>query len=281
MPINFHNWLELREVAAPAKPSKITRRSIIKNAGTNAATPVTEFRFNTKLGNTVKVHFAHKQAAIYDVYFYVNDKMADDASQTENSNRDPEVLPGVLHVMKEKADVLKAQELTFEAINGSPKVMKNMNSTPYAQKVLTLLQPLEHLLTTHPVKMIQPSENLMNLARKFGKPPPVARPDLDTSSLFHAIGELKKNLNSHTYNPSVHEFIEKLLSVDWALFHYDPLPLVQALRTLEGSWLSKNDQGWMDSRNRREGVYEKLMQRHFSDEWNIEKRGTFFTLTRK
>ena len=58
-------------------------------------------------------------------------------------------------------------------------------------------------------------------------------------------------------------------------------PLIDSLNNFTNAILSNMDQGWTRTRNRRAQIYEKMINRHMRQDWDIEKSGNYFTLTRK
>ena len=138
--MNFKEWL-LNETIDLIKPKKTTKRSVIKNKGTNTAKEIIEYQFTTPIGNDVKVHFIPQDKDSYEIQFYVNDKMYDNATEKENSIRDPHVLSGVLYIMKNKAKQLKAQELSLTARTGAGdyKTVRNIPTEPRIAKALTII----------------------------------------------------------------------------------------------------------------------------------------------
>jgi hypothetical protein len=127
--MNFKLWL-LSEIADLTKPKgKVVKRTMIRNPGTNLATPVIQYSWKTSLDNIIKLKFIPKGDNVYEVLFYVNDTLYDDASSKLGKNRDVEILGNVFYVIKDKADRLGAQELRFEGYGseGDTKVIKGVD----------------------------------------------------------------------------------------------------------------------------------------------------------
>ena len=275
--MEFKHWLN--EIAAPAKPSGAVKKiNIIKNPGTIKAKPVIEFRFKTKQGNVVKVHFDNRGDGVFEALFYVNDTMYDDSSTKGGSTKDYEILPSVLHVIKIQAPKLGAKKITFSAIQGQGRWVKKLDIEPVKNKAVQALEKFEITVQQYPVKMIPPSPQRIELFKKFNKGTPQPLPDLDTPTMLSHIERLKSQLDSIS---AINIFIENLYRIDWKIFGIDPKPLTDMLRKLEGAIESHSEKGWYDDTNRREYIYEKLFNKYFTDEWNVIKNGTSFELVRK
>ena len=122
----FKKWLILNEVVDVKRPGKVSRRNIKKNAGTWKEKSALEYRFKTKLGNEVKLHFEKIEENGYDVMFYVNDTQHDSAT----GGRDSDVLSNVIWLIRNKADQLKANLITFTAQigEGDRKIVRGLDT---------------------------------------------------------------------------------------------------------------------------------------------------------
>ena len=282
------NWYKLALIE-PRKPTgPVRRRNIVKDEGTARAHNVIQFQFKTKLGNVVKFWMTPKGDDIYDVLFYVNDTL-DDASSAKGQDgmRDPEVLPAVLHLMKTKANDLGAKQLTFSAWKGQKdtQTFKGVDVQPYARAALQSLMPFKAAIDQYEVKMIEPSPNLVRLFQMQGKTPQ-ARPDLAKDGTLTALQNLIAAINSNADPVKLYQacdqFDEHGYSIDWQKFGIDARAALQAVKNLRGAaWSNVEGGTWQKDRNRRGDVYAKLMQRHFSQEWNVKQEGDRFELTRK
>jgi hypothetical protein len=79
--MNFKQFLEIVELKKPS--SKVQKKNVIKNPGTNLAHPIIQYQWNTKLGNNIKLQLTPKEDNSYFVVFYVNDTLYDFASRKE------------------------------------------------------------------------------------------------------------------------------------------------------------------------------------------------------
>lgn len=278
---SFEEWLN--EIVAPRKPSgMIKRNNITQNAGTNNPKAVIQYQFKTKLKNIVKVWFKVKGDDSYEVIFYVNDSLKDDSGKNPNG-RDPEILPGVLHIIQDKSSSLNAKEITFQAFSDEDdsQVLKNLPIDSYRQKLNSQIDYFSNVLRRFPVEMIPPSQSRIDLFARLNRGVPEPLPNLDTKLLLNLMDDLKMSLESpESSRPAINNVMEKLYSVDWKQFNIDPKPMQMAIKDFEGALESNTESGWRKFKNRRESVYEKLVQRYFARDWKISKSGTFFTLTK-
>lgn len=279
--MDFKNWL-FYEVAAPTKPSSsVKKRNKIKNPGTNTAKPIIEYQFKTKLGNDVKVQFEPNGDNSYNIVFYVNNTLDDNSSKTADADRDPEILSGVLYIIANKSEKLNAQQLSFSAYSGKndTKFVKNLEIEPYKNIALKELEKFRQILVHFPVKMIPPSQSRIDLFQRLNKGMPQPLPNLDTHKAIQFIDEYISNIDNPTY--SADGFLNNILYMaDFEKFKINTDQLIYALRNLEMAQKSQQG-GYSIVRNRRAAVYEKLLQRYFSNEWDIKKYHTSFTLNRK
>ena len=61
----------------------------------------------------------------------------------------------------------------------------------------------------------------------------------------------------------------------------DGKEIVDSIKDVQNALKSQQESGWLRNINRREKIYERLINQHFTDEWNINKTGTTFRLTKK
>ena len=294
--MNFKEWL-LNETIDLIKPRKTTKRSIIKNKGTNTAKEIIQYQFVTPIGNDVKVHFIPQDKDSYEIQFYVNDKMYDNASEKENAIRDPHVLSGVLYIMKNKAKQLKAQELSLTAQTGTGdyKTVRNIPIEPRIDKALTIINNFIQKLQSYPVQMIPPSEFTIELAKKFKKPNLLEpKPDIEIKRYLPSAIRIKNDLENNPTNliipdniigqdNSATTLIDNLLILrdDMQKLNVDGKEIVDSIKDVQNALKSQQESGWLRKINRREKIYERLINQHFTDEWNINKTGTTFRLTKK
>jgi len=287
-----NEYVTSQALARPTKPiNTVRKRDIIKNPGTNTAKSLIQYQFTTSYGNVVKVQMEPQGDDSYNIVFYVNDTLADESSKTENSARDKDILPGVLYVIKNKANKLKAKTITFHAIKGKgdTKVMNKTDPSPYLNNVIKELRNLTVTLNNHKVTMIEPDEGIINLYKKLNMGTPEARPDLDINRVLGYISQVTYAIqnNDITKYPTevakaCNDVVANLYSnIDWNKFNINIEPAIASLKNLEGAIYSNTEIGWLTNKNRRSSIYDKLLNRYFSDEWDIKKSNSYFTLTRK
>lgn len=282
--LEFKKWIlnEIVELKKPTNPIK--KRNFIKNAGTNRPTPSIEYKFITKLGNEVKIHFDINGDDEYRVIFYVNNTLFSDSSKKEGIDRDPEILAGVFNTVKEKAKKLGAKKLRFEAHKNKEddKIVKNIKIEPLKEKLLYDLKLLYQNLSNHKVTMIPPSERQIELAKKFNRQIG-PKPDVDVENLTKELNNVISAV-SQTNNENKFEALNKIgMFSDNIISNIYPNSQIvkQSLSNFRNAIMSHSEQGFTVVKNKRKNIYEKLIQRYFLDEWNYEISYNHFTLTRK
>ena len=283
--LDFKNWI-FNEIVELKKPSNsVRRRNFIKNSGTNAAKPSIEYKFITKMNNEVKIHFDLNGEDSYRIIFYVNNTIFDDASKKqEGFDRDPEILSGVFYTVKEKARKLGAKKLNFEAYKSKndDKFVKNIKIEPLKEKLLYDLKILYENLINHKVKMIQPSQRMIELKKRLGQEA-VPYPDVDVEKLkkelinvIEIINELNDENKFIILNKlgGFKENLELKIYPNSEAAHKSLLNFLNAI-------LSHSENGLRIEKNRRKIIYEKLIKRYFLDEWDYKIYGNSFYLTKK
>lgn len=106
----------INEVAEPRKPSNSRTINRTINKGTNTATEIFGKKFTTSLGNKVEVIFIPEGNDEYEVVFTVNDSYDDDA--TGLSERDTEILSGVIYTVSKIVDGKNIQKLSITPRSG-------------------------------------------------------------------------------------------------------------------------------------------------------------------
>lgn len=276
--LNFYEYiLKINEVAEPIKTAA-TRRMVVKNGGTYKEKKVVEYKFTTSLGNEVKLHFdkTDDNPKTYDVVFYVNDTQYDDASKTENENRDPEILSKVIYLIKKKADDLKAQEIHFTAQkgDGDVKTIKNMDVNKYKNNLLTSIDKFKNEILNHEVVMI-PAKKEIYL--KLGRPVPPDRPSIDKEKWVNILDRIKKSVqNNEDVNPNE---IETSIYMDKISDYINTSNFLNLIKNFSMA-VASNNGGYIRIKNRRQAVYSRLMDKYFTD-WDVEKSGDSFKLKRR
>lgn len=280
--MKFKKWFN--EVVDPITPKGLKKSTIVKNQSTNTATKVIQFKWKTQRGNIVKIHFEPTGKDFYNIVFYVNDTLEDDSSKNNISNRDPEILPGVFHVIKTKADELKVNHLSFKA-EDSPKDTRIIRNLPINDlNALEKLNEFKQALLKYQVKLVQPSQTKINLMAKLKRPYPQPEPDIDKNLWLKWVKDIENNLNNP--NPDgLDNFINQLitkLSITNNLhnLNFDFDKLINELKKTSNILKSNSKAGWSRTINRRQKIYEKLVYRYFPD-WEIDISGNYFYLNRK
>lgn len=269
------------EAIMPIKPAGLRKSNKIRNPGTNAAKQYIEYKFKTKKGNVVSVQFTPSGDDSYEVRFYVNDVMDDSASKKDDDLRDIEILGGVLHVLKDKADKLNAKELRFTATDGKNdvKVIRGLDTNKFKKEAIKNIDNFIRSVKERPVKIIEPDEKLIDLMKKMGKPTPKPRPDLNAEKYINISNDIKNNLDDLF---QVYSYEDKLGDpYSWGKLNIDINPLKNSLKDLANAHLSNTPEGWARRENRRKKIYEKMVKQQMSDDWDINIGSNSFTLRRK
>ena len=282
--LEFKKWIlnEIVELKKPTNPIK--KRNFIKNPGTNRPTQVIEYKFITKMKNEVRIHFDINGDDEYRIIFYVNNTLFRNSSKKEEMDRDPEILAGVFHTVKEKAKKLGAKRLRFEAFKNEEdnKVVKNIKLEPLKEKLLYDLKILYQNLSNHKVTMIPPSERQIEIAKKFNRQIG-PKPDVDVENLTK---ELNNVINAvyETNNENKFKTLNKLGmffgNIELKIYPNSE-EVYKSLSNFRNAIISHSEQGFTVQKNKRKTIYEKLIKRYFLDEWNYEIYGDTFYLTKK
>lgn len=277
------------EDITPTKPSgKVSMKRITKNKGTMKAHEIIQYEFNTKSGNNVKVQLSPKYDNSYDVVFYVNDTL-DDASSTKGGNqRDIEILNGVLYVVKEVSKRLKAKELTFSAYSGKGDVKnyKNLDVSKPKQKLIQSFQNVKSKLEQYEPVEIPPSELRLKLSKDTGKPLNTLY-DLDKEKYLNVINDLENHIDDKDYFIEMSHKLTDMISFDRSsrkvfTTKIDPNDELSSNITKYSRSLISNSEGGINiNKNRRSSLYDRLMNKYFSDEWDVSKIRDDFVLKKK
>lgn len=277
----FKTWL-LQEVAEPRKPqTNVRRNTLIKDKGTNVARKIIQYTWKTPYGNTVKLQFEPKGNGEYFVIFYVNDVLFDYGSKLgladKDATRDSEILSNVFYVLKDKADKLKATALTFHGHSSDrdTKVIRNLDIQPYKTKALAELNKFVQFLQNHQVKMIPPSQTMINLHQKLGKPMPEAKPDIDVERWLAFAEELENAIDKGWDG----DYVYRLQTAE-GLGLPNVNNLIASLKDFNNAVESHTERGYQRTKNRRTAVYKRILDKHFSDKWDIQITGNNFRLMR-
>lgn len=278
--MNFKLWLnEIVELQKPS--SKVKKSNFIKNKGTNSAYSVVQFQWRTKLGNNVKLHFIKKENDAYDVIFYVNDTHFDNETAKQNRTRDPEVLSSVLHVLRNKADELNIKKLTFLAQKSEKdyKIIFNLQIEPLKTNILNSLKELLQFLETRKTQLIAPTKTQIELAKKFNRPKPENKPDINPNWKDKIKELIKKIEDEQMIGINDFEISYNSAHDEFKNIGYDLKEILIKLKKYKEVIQSNSPDGFIRHKNRRAEIYDKLIRKYFSD-WNITRNDDYFELTR-
>lgn len=283
---SFKLWLEIVDQQKPQ--SKVIRKNVIKDKGTNVARKIIEFSYNTKLGNNIKLQFSPKGDDSYDVVFYVNDTLYDFAPRMgadlkdEKYQRDTEILPIVFYLLKTKADKLNAKQLTFSAhaSDRDTKIVRNLDVNAPKEATLASLAKFENEVRAFQPQLIEPSQRTIDLYKKLNKQI-IPQQNFNKDSWMQWISEVKLAINNLN-NYKLEEQINTLIGQQ----HIGKMPLdvndlINNLKILNNAIASNTESGYKRTINRRASIYKKILDRDFAQNWDINMTGNKFTLNRK
>jgi hypothetical protein len=291
--LNFRQWLfEIAELRKPT--TKVRKRNIIKDKGTNVAKSAILYQWKTKLGNVVKIHFIPKGEDIYEIVFYVNDTLDDQSHKTDESQRDAEIIPGVFYIIRDKAEKLNAKELTFVAhsSDGDEKTIRNIEIEPKKQITMQLLKDFYQTITNHIPKLVPLSNSRLATIKKFINPNHNGYElDFEKEPWIRWTSEIT-NIIKNQNNPPIHpdalpyelkNLAGNLLSAEYKfeIIKYNPKDLYSAIVDLSNALQSHTERGWTRKSNRRTAIYSRMVNRYLSDRWNVETSNDRFVLIRK
>lgn len=275
----FKEWL-LSEIVELKRPTnKVVKKNIVRDKGTNVARPMIQYQWRTALGNDVKLQLT-KEWDSYAVVFYVNDVLDDYGSHTGDWTRDPEVLSSVFYVLKQKAKKLNIQKMYFNAWKSpnDTKIVRNIPLEPLKQRLMADLKAFAHAIKDYEVKFKQPSENLNKIYKDMGfEIPAQGIPDIDKQKWLQWCGGLKMAVDKQE---DLDSYYDDLLSAQgigkFSRINVGGLP--ESLKQLKNAFESHTERGFSNYRNRRAAIYERLVNRYFSNDYKIDINGDKFTL---
>lgn len=268
------------EIVDNLEVPKYRNRKVIVNKGTNTAREIREYKWNTRLGNEVKLQYFPKDGGpdntSYDIRFYVNDTLFDNASQKEGSARDPEILLAIFGILAKNP--IKATTITFTAFDSENdvKVIRNMPIEKPKEMVLKEIGSLENIIKMHIEKMVNPSKERIDLFTKLGRPVPGPSLDFDKNKWLGWINSLRQSIMQ---NSLLDDYIDKIYvsAKELSVINYNNENLIELMKQFNYAAKSMTESGWLRRRNRRESVYEKLIKKHLPN-WNMTKNGNYFKL---
>jgi hypothetical protein len=243
--LEFKKWI-LNEIVELRKPNGSIKKSFRNN--------IIELSFVTSLKNEVKVTFFKKQDQVYEVSFYVNESY-EKTERNEILGRDPEILPGVLYLIKEKADEINIKKIYFQSYEdkNDSKIISNINLNPIKNKVFSSLEEITNETDNQDLIIINYFKELVSNLKS------------DTSCL-----DFLNQIN--IYFGKILTIFNKLQK-DSFEFYFNTNELRNAITSYK--------HGIEMIKNRRSSVYEKLFNRFFNKDWDLKMNGNNFEITRK
>lgn len=267
--------MRIHELLEPKKPESKVKSSTLSKSGLQGSTnKIAQRSFTTKKGNLVEIQFkttTEGNEKVTDVVFYVNGTMYDNAStEGKDIDNDFDILSGVGYIVKTYLDKAKINKCTFQAYS-SESDTKLKHNIPVERPKRELLKSLEGLSTV--------TTGLLKTAE-----------DEIQSDKYNLILEIIRALNQYLTQPverySSRDF-DKMYwqirrAIDMKLSKYpesqDAIAQLEYFMTVIRSY---STEGVLVKQNRRFQVYSKILNKFFSNDWNIQTYGDHFTLTRK
>ncbi len=296
----FSDFL-LCEGIEPRKPlGKITKKKVVKNRGMVNQKSLDQIEFTTTDGNNVKVQFQIKDEdgkKTGDVVFYVNDTL-DDRGGRKDGSVDPEIFGGVLWVVDVYSDRMGLDKLTFSAWSGAgdTKIVRGLNLEKPREVALNGLKAYRQEVGNYKAKVIPPTQRRIELAKKLGREPTVVY-DVNVEHLQRIMGEITYDIEDRNV-AAIMPFEEEVYKSrdtgegGGGMFDFqtptkleDIIPgcmeLLQTLKKYNVARMSQSEGGASVTRNRRQDLYKRLMDKFFSDKWSMTQKRDSFELTRK
>lgn len=271
----------LTETVAPIKPSsKIIKSDIVKNKNMINQKQLIQYKFDTKNGNNVKVQFTKPIENKSDVVFYVNDTL-DDGSSGE---RDEEILNGVLWILKNIPNKLHLNTITFSAWSGKgdTKILKNIPIKDRKENFITHLKIFENALNKFEPNPIPHSQLRIDLSKKLNKPL-IQLYNVDKEYILKILQDI--HMHMKTDDTLIKGDIDKLNEL---FYNNDTFKSLNNIENLiksgfeyAKSILSNTEFGAIETKNRRQSLYHKILNKYFNSEWHIEQSGPNFTITKR
>lgn len=272
----------LTEFLEPTFPKNV-KKGVTNKAGVQGSViKYDRYEFTTSLGNNVKVLFDRSKPNEADIIFYVNDKLDDKASSEQGTDRDKEILPNVLGVVKKVADSLKLKTITFSAYSGKgdSKTVKDLDSESLKPELLKALENFKKEIENYEIKYFPVTDRQIELAKKLKKEDPKPTPDIYKDITLNQIESTKKLIVSDSLQ--IQNSSANFMYNEKQFKQFDSyLPFIEKLRKFSTAIMSKTEKGVTVTRNRRKELYLLLLKKYFT-EWkvDVDKHSNFFTLTR-
>lgn len=277
---------KLLEIITPKKPLSVKSSQFTKSGVQGTKELVKQRQFKTSKGNDVKVHFHPSKNSEgkrnVDVVFYVNNTTYDDSSTQDGKiQNDFEILSGVLYLTKSFVNRGKYDSISFlaQSGDGDQKRVKGMNTEPIKQRLEGVAKEFRKEVASYiPTKeekdlAIKRSKDIL---RKFNKtiPPTV----IYKTELLDALDLIPDFLKDDNLELG-YKIRAKLQKYDKTVEKFDSYKNLQdILNRLLEAYDSHSGDGVLIHRNRRASLYNKLVNRYFSNEWSIKQDGDMFNL---
>ena len=288
--------IPMMEFLEPKKPKTI-KSSILKKSGVQGSIINYNVRqFNTSSGNNVKVRFQNKLTDTgeksTDIVFFVNDTTYDNASTNDKDiDNDFEILSGVMYIILKYLDNNKINHVSFEAASGSGdnKLKFNLPVNKTITNLLSAINNFESMLKRFiitPEMLKKERDRQHALYNKLNKPIPEKVVVIYKEELLSAIKQLKQfihNLkpNEDSYS-KFNDIINKIQKYKVRVDNFQEyITLMDYLTDLGNQLKSYTQYGVQINKNRRLSIYTKLLDKYFSNKWDIKNHGNTFELTRK
>jgi hypothetical protein len=281
----FCESTKMSEGIEPKKPSGgVRKKRVIKNRGMVTQKELEQVQFITKEGNDVKVQFQVNDG-VGDVVFYVNDTL-DDYGGREDGSVDPEIMSGVLWIIDTYADRMGLKVLTFRAWSGKgdTKIVRGLEVAEVAKVAEGVISDYIERVRSYDAKVIPPSERRIEFAKKFGRELVVLY-DVNVGKLVSILNDMMKELKGGNIVTTYFFEEEIYLTREGNVKLEDKIP--GAMDTLEKVKMynmakeSHTEVGAVVTKNRRQGLYKRLIDKFFSNKWSVKQTRDSFELTRK
>ncbi len=295
--MGFSSFL-IVEGIEPRKPlGTIRKKKVVKNRGMINQKSLDQIEFDTTSGNNVKVQFQIRDG-VGDVVFYVNDTL-DDLGGRKDGSVDPEILGGVLWVVDTYADRLELNGLTFSAWagDGDTKVVRGLDMGKPRAAALEGLKAYLGDVRAYKANIIPPTAARLALAKKLGREPTVVY-DVNVGKLQRILEELIGEVEAgevarlHDFEEEVHlsrstggGLPDDLMNLQPYNKLEDLIPgavdVWQLVKKYNVARMSHSEGGASVTRNRRQDLYRRILDKFFSEKWDVKQERDQFELTRK
>jgi hypothetical protein len=194
-------------------------------------------------------------------------------------------LNGVLWIVKNKLS--DAKVLEFDAWNkgeGDSKIIKGLDvNKPLRELDYYMVDIEDQLKDIEPIE-IPPTERRIELSKKFGTQLKKLY-DIDKEQILVLFTNLRKAIADkdlvQTFQiiSTLSHLIDGNPSLKNRIKHIDDL--YNSLGKYRDALVSHTETGLIKNKNRRAGLYAKIVQRYFSNEYDVEIYGDHFTLVKK